>query len=43
MNEEDKRMFLALVKGKDVSEIISLLAESQSVFTQNSAVLPLVL
>ena len=24
MNEEDKRMFLALVKGKDVSEITLL-------------------
>lgn len=28
MNDDDKRMFLALVKGKDISEIMSLLAES---------------
>lgn len=27
MNDDDKRMFLALVKGKDISEIMSLLAE----------------
>lgn len=43
MNEDDKRMFLALVKGKDVSEIISLLAESGNQYSRRTAVLPLVL
>lgn len=39
MNEDDKRMFLALVKGKDISEIMSLLAESgnQCGFSAGSA------
>jgi hypothetical protein len=37
MNEDDKRMFLALVKGKDIGRV------RQSVFTQNIAVFPLVL
>ena len=34
MNEDDKRMFLALVKGKDISEIMSLLAESGNQYSR---------
>lgn len=34
MNEEDKRMFLALAKGKDISEIMSLLAESGNQYSR---------
>lgn len=34
MNEDDKRLFLSLVKGKDVSEIISLLAESGNQYSR---------
>lgn len=45
MDEEYKRQFLTLVKGKDISEIMSLPFTRvwQSVFTQNTSVLPLVL
>lgn len=34
MNDDDKRMFLALVKGKDISEIMSLLAESGNQYSR---------
>lgn len=34
MNEDDKRMFLALVKGKDISEIMSLLAKSGNQYSR---------
>lgn len=34
MNEEDKKRFLALVKGKDISEIMSLLAESGNQYSR---------
>lgn len=43
MNEDDKRMFLALVKGKDIGDYVFAGRVRQSVFTQNTAVLPLVL
>lgn len=34
MNDDDKRMFLALVKGKDISEIMSLVAESGNQYSR---------